>query len=175
MQSTRSIDRSIHRRRCDAESNGFHDLARNGQAEVGQSPLPAGLVGVFQTPRRTTRRRSSRSSKRARANDERFADLWPQIRTELLSHERAELREVYSVMRGRDDLRAFAEHHDVEANELEHLIRSIDELAIATPERNDLYRSLIETVTNHAREEEQEIFPKAQPGSSARRSPRRSI
>lgn len=121
----------------------------------------SGLVGVFRTLAEQHGEVAA-LLERARTSDEKFTQLWPTIRRELLSHEKAELREVYPVLRARDATRALAEHHDVEAGELEQMITNLDELAIGSPARRELYHRLVDTVLHHAREEESDIFPKAQ-------------
>jgi hemerythrin superfamily protein len=99
---------------------------------------------------------------RAKGSDEKFTELWPTIKRELISHEKAEVREVFPTLRTSPITRAYADHHDAEANQLEYLIRTVDELAIGSQERRDTFQRLIDTVAHHAKEEENEIFPKAQ-------------
>lgn len=120
-----------------------------------------GLVGVFSTLAEQHGEVGA-LLERARTSDEKFTQLWPTIRRELLSHEKAEIREVYPVLRARDATRALAERHDAEASQLEEMIKHVDELAIGSPARRELYQRLVDTVLRHAREEESDIFPKAQ-------------
>jgi hemerythrin superfamily protein len=121
----------------------------------------SGLVGVFKTLAEQHGEVTALLES-ANVNDEKFSQLWPMIRRELRSHEQAELREVYSVLRTHDATRELAGHHDAEASQLEQLIARIDELAIGSSERRQVLQTLIETVRHHAREEEGDIFPKAQ-------------
>ena len=121
----------------------------------------SGLVGVFKTLAEQHGEVTA-LLERARTSDEKFTELWPTNRRELLSHEKAEMREVYPVLRARDATRQLAEHHDAEAAKLEQLIANVDELAVASPARRELFQQLIDTVMEHAREEETDIFPKAQ-------------
>jgi len=99
---------------------------------------------------------------RAKASDEKFTELWPTIKRELVSHEKAEVREVFPTLRTSPITRSLADHHDAEANTLEYLVKKIDELAIGAQDRRDTFQTLIDTVGRHANEEEHEIFPKAQ-------------
>ncbi len=99
---------------------------------------------------------------RAKGSDEKFTELWPTIKRELLSHEKAEVREVFPTLRTNPKTRPMADHHDAEANQLEHLIRTIDDLAIGSPHRKDTFQTLLDTVLHHAKEEETEVFPAAQ-------------
>jgi len=121
----------------------------------------SGLVGVFKTLAEQHGEVTA-LLERAKTSDEKFTELWPTNRRELLSHEKAEMREVYPVLRARDATRQLAEHHDAEAAKLEQLIANVDELAVASPARRELFQQLIDTVIEHAHEEETDIFPKAQ-------------
>ncbi len=121
----------------------------------------SGLVGVFKTLAEQ-HGEVTVLLERAKTSDEKFTELWPTIRRELLSHEKAEMREVYSVLRARDATRQLAEHHDAEAAKLEQLIARVDELPVPSPARHDVFQHLIDAVIEHAREEETDIFPKAQ-------------
>jgi hemerythrin superfamily protein len=118
-----------------------------------------GLVGVFQTLAEQHGEVSA-MLKRLQSKPEKRIELWSDIRRELLSHERAEMREVYPVLRQRVETRALAEHHDQEAAELERLIERID--TAAGDAWRTLYDQLVDAVHHHANEEEAEIFPKAQ-------------
>lgn len=121
----------------------------------------SGLGGVFKT---LTEQHGEVTVllERAKTSDDKFSQLWPEIRRELLSHEQAEMREVYPVLRTHDETRALADHHDAEARELEQLIANIHELAAGSPAWREPYQQLIDKVIHHAREEENDIFPKAQ-------------
>lgn len=118
-----------------------------------------GLTGVFKTLAEQHGEVAA-MLKRLQSKPEKKAELWPEIRRNLLSHERGEMREVYPVLRQHVQTRAFAEHHDQEAAEMERLIERID-AAIADDWR-PLFDQLVDTVIHHANEEESSIFPKAQ-------------
>lgn len=118
-----------------------------------------GLTGVFKTLAEQHGEVTA-MLKRLQSKPEKKTELWPEIRRELLSHERGEMREVYPVLRQHVQTRALAEHHDQEAAEMERLIERLD---IATADEwRSLFDQLVDTVTHHANEEESEIFPKAQ-------------
>ena len=121
----------------------------------------SGLVGVFKT---LTEQHGEVTAllERAKSSDERFRELWPEIRRELRSHEEAEVLEVYPLLYQHDSTIALADHHDAEAGRMEQLIAQIDELAIGSDERRHLYQHLIDTVRHHASEEERTLFPRAQ-------------
>lgn len=120
-----------------------------------------GLVGIFQT---LSEQHGEVTAllERAKTSDEKFTELWPTIRRELLSHERAEMRELYPILRLHAETVALADHHDAEASQLEQLIAQIDDLGIGTAPRRDLFHTLVDNVRHHAKEEEREIFPTAQ-------------
>jgi hemerythrin superfamily protein len=118
-----------------------------------------GLVGVFKTLAEQHGEVSA-MLKRLQDKPEKKSELWPEIRRELLSHERGEMREIYPVLRQHVQTRALAEHHDQEAAELERLIERLD--MTLSDDWRALYDQLVETVIHHAREEETDIFPKAQ-------------
>src|SRR5512138_490848 len=76
----------------------------------------SGLVGIFKT---LSEQHGEVTAllERAKLSDERFTELWPEIRRELLSHERAEVRELYPVLRLHAQTVALADHHDAEASQ----------------------------------------------------------
>lgn len=117
-----------------------------------------GLVGVFKTLAEQHGEVSA-MLKRLQDKPEKKAELWPEIRRELLSHERGEMREVYPVLRQHVETRTLADVHDQEAAELERLIERID--MAATGEWRTLFDQLVDTVIQHANEEEETIFPRA--------------
>jgi len=116
-----------------------------------------GLVGVFNTLAEQ-HAEVKVLLKRLQGSPERRPELWPEIRRELLSHERAEVREVYSALRDQVQTRQFAEHHDQEVAELEAMIQDLDD---AKADWREQYDDLVDAVIHHAEEEEKEIFPKA--------------
>jgi hypothetical protein len=92
---------------------------------------------------------------------EKRLDLWSKIRIELISHERGELGVVYPAMRDRAELREFAARHDQEAGQLEAAISGLDSIDPTTDQWHDKLEALIEMVTHHIDEEENEWFPRA--------------
>jgi hemerythrin superfamily protein len=87
--------------------------------------------------------------------------LFPTIRAELLAHEQGELREVYPVFRQHGELAAIADHHEKEAGELERLLDRIAALEFTDAAWSRLFDELVQMVTHHTREEENDYFPKA--------------
>lgn len=117
-----------------------------------------GLQGVFRTIAQQHREISA-LLKRLQEHPDKRPELWPEVRRELLSHERAEMRVVFPVLREHTATRAHAEHHDTEADEMEDLIDEIDSQAIGW---RPLFDKLVHAVLRHAEEEEKVIFPVAQ-------------
>jgi len=90
------------------------------------------------------------------------AELYPQIRSELLSHERGELAELYPMLSEHVATRDIAAAHNVEARQLEQAIHAVDQLAFADPEWGPAFEHLFQLVQQHVAEEENDFFPKAQ-------------
>jgi len=118
-----------------------------------------GLSGVFRTLAEQHGEVSALLMRQQGNADDRT--LWPEIRKQLLSHERAELREVYPVLAEHADLVDFCEQHAREARELEALIDKLD-VVTADQRWSDLFDELCDRVMSHADEEEKDIFPRAQ-------------
>jgi hypothetical protein len=88
-------------------------------------------------------------------------ELFPKIRSELLSHEKGELREVYPAFRQHAELEGIAAEHEKEAGQME---RMLDELSAITYEDASWpakFAKLADAVAHHAKEEENEYFPAA--------------
>ena len=129
-----------------------------GQVKAVRARL-GGLHGVFTTLAKQHGEVSALM--RALRNDpEKCDDLWPEIRRELLSHERAELAVVYPALRECGEIQ-LADRHDKEASEMEQLIARLEEL---DDEQMFMasFGDLCDAVLHHAKEEEKEIFPRAE-------------
>jgi len=120
-----------------------------------------GLVGVF---RLLSQQHGEASAliKSAKAAPARRAELWPKIRADLMSHEQAELSDLYPVLREYPAMLEIADHHDAEAAELSALIGRIHLLDPMSETWGQLFDELAGKVQHHVAEEENEIFPKAQ-------------
>lgn len=137
-------------------------LISKGKAKLKQVRAKAsGMTGVFST---LTQQHGEVEALLARVQDD--ADkrraLWPTIRMELLSHERAEIQQVYPALRYHEATRSVADQHDAEANDLEQLIQRLDATEISSALWGELFDQLVDTVLAHATEEETEMFPLAQ-------------
>ena len=120
-----------------------------------------GLVGVFKVLCEQ-HGEAGNLLKRVKADSSKRADLWPKIRDELTSHEKGELRTLYPLLAEHEETRDFAEQHAREANQLSATIEHIDATNMDSPQWTHLFAQLISLVEQHVREEETEIFPKAQ-------------
>ena len=138
-----------------------HVVAKTKGAVKSVKAHAEGLTGVFATLAKQHAEASSLLHA-VIADHRKRAELWPQIRAALLSHERGEMRVLFPELRMHDPLRAMANRHDAEASELERMIHDLDEVDMASDTFGNLFERLADTVTRHAREEEQDSFPQAQ-------------
>jgi hypothetical protein len=131
------------------------------EAEKALKATVKGLTGVFKT---LMEQHGAISAllRRADGGDVEPAELWPEIRSELLSHERGESRVVYAALRELDDTRALAEQHDEEAAALELQIARVDAQDVEAEIWGDRFEELAELVKQHMADEESDIFPAAQ-------------
>jgi hemerythrin-like domain-containing protein len=90
------------------------------------------------------------------------AQLWPVLRIELLSHERAEARAVYPELRERAETRAFVAQHDRDASELEEAVAVVDGLRLDAEAWRERFERVAELVKAHVEREEGEMFEAAQ-------------
>jgi hypothetical protein len=85
--------------------------------------------------------------------------LFPQVREELVSHEKGELAAVYPVFREYEELVAYAEMHEREAGTLERIIQRIDGLAYEDAAWGPAFADLVRAVSHHVKDEEDDYFP----------------
>ncbi|HVZ32828.1 MAG TPA: hemerythrin domain-containing protein [Polyangiaceae bacterium] len=89
-------------------------------------------------------------------------NLFPDIRKQLLSHERGELREVYPVLNKYPQTKEIVERHGQEATQLEHQIEKLQKMNVEDAQWAQSFERLVDLVQHHVREEEDEFFPAAQ-------------
>lgn len=89
-------------------------------------------------------------------------ELFPTIRRELLAHEKAEIAEVYPVLRSHPKTAAIADEHDQDSKSLETAIEMLTKTAVDSPNWQNQLEALIELVQQHVKDEESEYFPTAQ-------------
>jgi hypothetical protein len=101
------------------------------------------------------------------------AELWSKIRRELVSHEQAELLQVYPILDDYEVTRDIVRRHTEEATELETAVRELDGIGFQADEWHPALVRLIALVKAHVELEEEEFFPRAQDaiGDDAAREP----
>lgn len=87
--------------------------------------------------------------------------LFPDIRRELLAHEKGELAVVYPAFRRHPELVSIADAHQNEADQLEQVIQQLSATDYADASWGRIFDRLVELVMHHATEEENQYFPKA--------------
>jgi hemerythrin superfamily protein len=87
--------------------------------------------------------------------------LFPDIRKELLAHEKGEAQVVYPAFRRYPELVQIADAHQKEADEMEQVIRELSSTDCADAAWGRMFDRLVDLVTHHADQEENEYFPKA--------------
>jgi Hemerythrin HHE cation binding domain len=122
-----------------------------------------GLRGVFLHLAEEHGEVGSLMKRVSKSNDAQFRrEHFPHIRAELLSHEKGELVEVYSVMANYESMRQVVLKHNDEAHTLEKAIADVDAQDFASAEWGTAFDHLLGLVQRHVEEEEQEFFPLAQ-------------
>jgi hemerythrin superfamily protein len=87
--------------------------------------------------------------------------LFPDIRRELLAHEKAELQVVYPAFRRHPELVQIADAHQSEASQMEQVINELTITDYADASWGRIFDRLVDLVMHHATEEENQYFPKA--------------
>ena len=88
-------------------------------------------------------------------------ELFPDIRKELLAHEKGELEVVHPAFRQYPELVEIADAHQAEATQMEQILRELDSTDYADAAWTRTFDRLVEVVTHHAAEEENQFFPEA--------------
>jgi hypothetical protein len=86
-------------------------------------------------------------------------ERFPELRVELVSHEKGELAVLYPVFRQYEDLVAYAEMHEREAGALERMIQRLDGLAYEDIAWGSAFAELVQAFSHHVKEEESDYFP----------------
>jgi hemerythrin-like domain-containing protein len=89
-------------------------------------------------------------------------ELWSELRRQLLSHERAEVLEVYAALEGYDAARDMVEEHTRQAGELESAMNEVDAVDYDSDTWVSKLRDVMALVDDHVRDEETNFFPRAQ-------------
>lgn len=144
--------------------NPIENVMAKGAGKIAAVEARAkGLKGVFTKLAEQHREAATLLARADSATDpEKRRDLWREIKKQLISHERAELTEVYPPLSAYDSTRDIVARHGQEANELETTIQQIDAMNFDTPAWKPAIERLTALVKQHVAEEEGEFFPRAQ-------------
>jgi hemerythrin superfamily protein len=122
----------------------------------------AGLTGVFAHLAREHGKVTGLLLRlKASSDPELRSELFPKIRKELLSHEKGELAEVFPVLAEHSELAPFVEEHRRDADKLEARIDELSKTGYTEARWSKRLADLIENVSKHALEEENDFFPEA--------------
>jgi hemerythrin superfamily protein len=122
-----------------------------------------GLKGVFTKLAEQHHQVSSLLSALEKTDDlTRRAALWAEIRRELVSHEQAELVQVYPVLEDYETTREIAHRHTEAASELEAAVQELDGIGFQSDAWRPALERLIAKVRAHVELEEEQLFPRAQ-------------
>lgn len=98
----------------------------------------------------------------ATSDDAVRAQLYVTIRSELLAHEKGELKAIYPVLAQYSETASIAAAHSMDASEIEATIAELDTLPIGSPTWVPAFERLTRLVEAHVDREESDYFPKAQ-------------
>jgi hypothetical protein len=115
-----------------------------------------GMSGVF---RHLMREHGEVSALLLRLKLSADAELWQEIRAELLSHEQAERLTVYPVLEQNPQTANMVARHQRDADDLEDVIEELNKLGVGSPDWQPTLERLIAQVQEHVRDEEEEHFP----------------
>ncbi len=90
------------------------------------------------------------------------ASLYPTIRSELMAHEKGELKVVYPALAEFPETAAIASAHAHHASEIEAAIAELDALSFDSASWTPSFERLAKLVDQHVDQEESDYFPKAQ-------------
>jgi hemerythrin superfamily protein len=143
--------------------NHIENVIAKGAGKVaGVEARAKGLKGVFTKLAEQHREAATLLSRAQSTTDiEKRRDFWREIKKQLVSHERAELSEIYPTLSAYDTTRDIVGRHAQEANVLESTIHQIDAITFDSPAWKTALERLMGLVKQHVAEEEDEFFPRA--------------
>jgi hemerythrin superfamily protein len=122
-----------------------------------------GLKGVFMKLAEQHHQVSSLLTAAANTDDyTKRAELWSRARRELVSHEQAEMLQVYPILDEYETTRDIVRIHSEDAGQLESAVRELDRVGFQSAEWPSALERLIALVKAHAELEEEQLFPRAQ-------------
>lgn len=142
--------------------NTMENMAAKGAGKAGAVAAKLkGLDGVF-VKLVEEHKEAATLLKRALSTEDtaKRADIWNKLRAELLSHERAELKEVYPSLDGADA--HISGEHSRDAKVLETLIAEVDAQSYDSASWKESLERLQEVVEAHVDLEENQFFPQMQ-------------
>lgn len=143
--------------------NPANDAASKTLAAVKSGKAAVmGLSGVFDRLAREHGEATALIRRMSSAELGARRDLYLELRTELLSHERAELSEIYPALAGHEATRDMVAAHARDVRTLESLFAELDRLDFAEPAWRPTFERLLDCVERHIAEEENKYFPAAQ-------------
>ena len=89
-------------------------------------------------------------------------ELFAEIRDKLLCHAHCEEQEFYAPLREHAETQEMATHSAREHKEIETKVKALSATDASTERWKDLFSELADTVSHHVKEEENELFPRAQ-------------
>ena len=90
------------------------------------------------------------------------AELYPEIRSALLAHEKGELTVVYPALASLPGVSSIELTHAREAGELEIALADVDSFPFNDPNWGAAFKRLADLVEQHVEQEENDYFPRAQ-------------
>ncbi|HEY3500638.1 MAG TPA: hemerythrin domain-containing protein [Polyangiaceae bacterium] len=122
-----------------------------------------GLRGVFTTLAEQHHELGALLGRLEEAKEpEKRKELWTEIRRELVSHEQAELIEIYPLLEAHERTRAIAREHIEDADELELQVRELDRSELESEEWTAALGRLISKFDEHVKLEEEHLFLEVQ-------------
>jgi hypothetical protein len=140
-----------------------HPAAKGGAQPGPVSTQGPGLTGVFKRLVEQHKQIAAllRRAEAAQTAAERQA-IWSDTRRQLLSHDRAEVLEVYAALEGFDATRAIVERHSLQAEELESAVNEVDAVDYDSERWLPRLCDVVALVEDHVQDEETDFFPRAQ-------------
>jgi hemerythrin superfamily protein len=133
-----------------------------GKVKLAKAKLK-GLTGIFSTLAEEHGEASALLNRIDRSSDpERWREVFPKVRKELLAHERGELAVLYPRLQQHEQTRQIVQDHQREADQLESLLEQLHAQPYESAEWKPMFSRLLELVEHHVEEEESTYFERAQ-------------
>lgn len=144
--------------------NRMEEIASKGMGKIKATKARVkGLKGVFRQLAEEHGEVSALLQRVSASSDPAVRKrLFPKIRTELLSHERAERSELYPLLEKHAETRDIVKDHNREADQMETLLDELEAQSFDSAQWGNTFERLVDVVKHHTSEEEDNYFPKAQ-------------